>query len=57
MINMTHRPHIHMRLRPLKLLLTHGNYLLVLATDIRRLRSGGWNRTTDYPIMSRVLCL
>ena len=68
MINMTHRPHIHMRLRTLKPLLTHGAGLLLgvawcclvlLVLDCRLLsydRSGGWIRTTDYPIMSRVLC-
>jgi hypothetical protein len=56
MINMPHRPNIHMRLRPLKLRLTHHNLLTRRGMDlVFFVGSGGRTRTDDNSIMSRVL--
>src|SRR5215218_1291199 len=66
MVDMTHRANVQMRLGPLKLLLRHAR-LISSSNRLRqtqgesRLRpspgSGGWTRTTDTAIMSRLLYL
>ena len=53
MVNMTHRPNIHMRLRTLKLRLTHD--MIPLFTLFLLVGSGDRDRTDDLPIMSRML--
>ena len=70
MINMTHRPNVQMRLRPLKLLLRHREPVSSCDRSAKLQGesqppkrpspspgSGGWTRTTDTAIMSRLLYL
>jgi hypothetical protein len=54
-VDVTHRPDIQMRLGPLKLPLRHGSSWSPCLD--RRSGSGGWTRTTDTAIMSRLLYL
>ena len=56
-VDMAHRADVHVGLRALELLLRHA-FLRGWVPGFRRtIRSGGWNRTTDTAIMSRLLCL